>query len=336
MKYSLAAALLCLNAAAQIRPTIGIIDTYGNKSLSSDKLLKELKIVEGDPLPPSKGDLEEALAAIKGVTRANIEAICCEQGKAIFYVGVEERGRPHLEIRDTPKNETLKLPDDVAAIYPKWVEAIAEATRKGDTREDWSQGFALLDEPGARAIQLQLPAIAEDHQAILRQIIREGADPDDRRIAAAILGYGPKAQAIIEDLQLSLRDPDQEVRSAALRSLGPLAAYAIANPQAEIRVLTTWFVEMLNSVAWKDRMNSMSLLISLTATTRDEKLIRHMRERGVPALAEMARWKHLPHALPAYILLGRVAGLSEKEIEDTWSANQREATIQKMRKKLKA
>jgi hypothetical protein len=100
-------------------------------------------------------------------------------------------------------------------------------------------------------------------------------------------------------------------------------------------VLTTWFVEMLNSVAWKDRMNAMNLLIPLT-TTRDEKLIRHMRERGIPALAEMAMWKHLPHALPAYILLGRVAGLSEKEIEDTWSANQRDVTIQKIRKKLKA
>ena len=59
-------------------------------------------------------------------------------------------------------------------------------------------------------------------------------------------------------------------------------------------------------------------------------------KRGVSALAEMAMWKHLPHALPAYILLGRVSGLSEKEIEDTWSANQREETIKKMRKKLKA
>jgi len=335
VKYFLAAAFLCLNAGAQSRPTIGIIDTYGNKSFSPDKLRKELKIAEGDPLPPSKGDLEELLVGLKGVARANIEAICCEQGKAIFYVGVEERGRFHLEIRPEPKNESLKLPEDVWAIYEKLIAAVAEATRLGETREDWSQGFTLLDEPGARGVQLQLPAIAEDHQAILRQIVRESADPDDRRVAAAILGYGPKAQSIIEDLQLALRDPDQDVRAAALRSLGPIAFYAAAHPEAEIRVLTTWFVEMLNSVAWKDRMNAMNLLISLTAS-RDEKLIRHMRERGVPALAEMALWKHLPHALPAYILLGRVAGLSEQEIQDTWSANQREATIVKIRKKLKA
>lgn len=335
MKYILAAALLSLNGTAQIRPTIGIIDTYGNKAFSPEKLRKELKIAEGDPLPPSKGDLEELLVSLKGISRANIEAICCEQGKAIFYVGVEERGRVHLDIREEPKNEDLKLPAEVIAIYEKLIAATAEAARQGDTREDWSQGFTLLDEPGARGVQLQIPLLAEDHQAILRKVLRESADPDERRVAAAILGYGPKAQSIIEDLQLGLRDPDQDVRAASLRSLGPLAAYAAAHPEAEIRVLTTWFVEMLNSVAWKDRMNAMNLLISLTES-RDEKLIRHMRERGVPALAEMAMWKHLPHALPAYILLGRIAGLTEKEIGDTWSANQREATIQKIRKKLKA
>ena len=46
-------------------------------------------------------------------------------------------------------------------------------------------------------------------------------------------------------------------------------------------------------------------------------------------------WKHLPHALPAYILLGRIAELSEQEIQDSWSANQREATVKKIRKKFK-
>jgi hypothetical protein len=335
VKLVFAAAVLCLSAAAQTRPTIGIIDTYGNKSFSAERLRKEVKVLEGDPLPPSKGDLEELLIAIKGIARANIEAICCEQGKAIFYIGVEERGRPHLDIRDEPRNESLVMPEQVTEYYNKLIAVTAEATRNGKTAEDWSQGFTLIEDPAARYLQNQLPPIAEDHQTLLRQILRESADPDDRRIAATILGYGPKAQPLIEDLQLALRDPDQEVRAAALRSLAPLAFYANAHPEAEIRVLTTWFVEMLNSVAWKDRMNAMNLLIPLT-TTRDEKLIRHMRERAIPALAEMALWKHLPHALPAYMLLGRVAGLTEDEIQSTWSANQREATIQKIRKKLKA
>ena len=294
-------------------PRIGIIDYYGTKAFAPEKLRSTIKVAEGDPLPPSKGDLEEVLVAIKGITRANVEAICCEQGKAIFYIGVEERGRTHLDIREAPTNETLTMPAEVTAIYNKLVESAAEPA----------------------AVQAQLPDIAENHQKILRQIVRESADPDDRRVAAAVLGYGPKAQAIIEDLQLALRDPDKEVRTAAFGSLAPLAIYARKHPEAEITVLTTWFVEMLNSVAWKDRINAMNLLVELTGE-RDEKLIRHMKERGIPALAEMAMWKHLPHALPAYILLGRVANLTEQEIQDTWSANQREETIRKIRKKLKA
>lgn len=335
MKYIAALGLACLTALAQQRPTVGIIDTFGNRSFSPERLKKELKLAEGDPLPPSKADLEELLIALKGVARANVEAICCDGGKAIFYIGVEERGRTHLEIREEPKTEGLTLPEDVVTIYDQLITATGEATRRGATAEDWSQGFSLLEDADARAVQIRLPAIAEDHQAILRKVLKESADPDDRRIAAAILGYGPKAQSIIDDLQLALRDPDGEVRAAALRSLGPLAQYAAAHPEAEVRVLTAWFVEMLNSYAWKDRMNAMNLLVTLTRD-RDEKLIRHMRERAIPSLAEMALWKHLPHALPAYLLLGRVAGLSEQEIETTWSANQREDTIRKMRKKLKA
>jgi len=46
-----------------------------------------------------------------------------------------------------------------------------------------------------------------------------------------------------------------------------------------------------------------------------------------PALTEMARWKHLPHALPAFILLGRMAGRSESEIQAAWAKGEREIVL---------
>src|SRR5260370_19063264 len=46
---------------------------------------------EGDPLPPSKGDVEDRLEKIPNVVRAQLEAVCCEEGKAILFVGVEEK-----------------------------------------------------------------------------------------------------------------------------------------------------------------------------------------------------------------------------------------------------
>jgi hypothetical protein len=43
----------------------------------------------------------------------------------------------------------------------------------------------------------------------------------------------------------------------------------------------------------------------------------------------MARWKSLTHAIGPYTLLGRVAGLSEQTIQDTWTNGGRETVIAK-------
>jgi hypothetical protein len=41
----------------------------------------------------------------------------------------------------------------------------------------------------------------------------------------------------------------------------------------------------------------------------------------------MSRWKTLEHALPAFILTGRVAGLTEQQIQDAWTRGDRESVI---------
>lgn len=319
---------------AQTRPAIGIIDSYGTRDYSTEKLAKALSIREGDPLPPSKGDLEEMLLSLKGVARANIESVCCEGGKAILYLGVEERGQIHLELREAPTNENLPLPENLVEIHSRLISALSDAAKANETSEDWRLGYSLITHTPAQVIQLQLPDLVSENQSILRRVLRDSADPDDRTIAATLLGYGPKGQGLIDDLQYALRDPEQFVRGAALRSLAPLAYYAAKNPATGLRVPTTWFVEMLNSYAWQDRMNAMNLLLELT-TTRDPYLMRHIRERAVPALEEMALWRHLPHALPAYILLGRAADVPDDEIQSSWASTEREASLKKLRKKLK-
>jgi hypothetical protein len=47
----------------------------------------------------------------------------------------------------------------------------------------------------------------------------------------------------------------------------------------------------------------------------------------LPALVEMARWKSPGHALPAYLVLGRVAGLDENELWQAWNQGEREKVI---------
>jgi hypothetical protein len=43
----------------------------------------------------------------------------------------------------------------------------------------------------------------------------------------------------------------------------------------------------------------------------------------------MARWRDLEHALPGFILAGRLAGLDEKGIQAAWVGGDREAVIER-------
>jgi hypothetical protein len=49
----------------------------------------------------------------------------------------------------------------------------------------------------------------------------------------------------------------------------------------------------------------------------------------------MARWKTLSHALPPYLLLGRIAGLPEEEVHAAWTRGDREWVIAKAAAKKK-
>jgi hypothetical protein len=43
----------------------------------------------------------------------------------------------------------------------------------------------------------------------------------------------------------------------------------------------------------------------------------------------MARWHDLEHALPAFILAGRLAGLDEKQIQNAWVSGNRDTVLEK-------
>src|ERR1019366_10781099 len=73
-------------------PTVGVIDFYGLHKLSPDQIRKTLGFKEGDPFPSSKALLEEQLDALPGVVESHLEAVCCDDGRIVLYVGIEERG----------------------------------------------------------------------------------------------------------------------------------------------------------------------------------------------------------------------------------------------------
>jgi hypothetical protein len=186
-----------------------------------------------------------------------------------------------------------------------------------------------MSDPAVRDIQLGFVPLANTHLEQLRSVIRQSHDPEHRAMAAYVIGYADDKASIVNDIQWALQDIDDIVRSNAVRALAALSVLASKDPQSGVKISPTWLVEMLNSVTWTDRNNAAIALVTLTEK-RDPKILALLQERAMPALIEMARWKHLPHALPPYILAGRAAGIEEKELQDAWSRDQREAIIKRV------
>lgn len=314
-------------------PRIGRIEFYGLRKVAETRVRKALALNPGDELPRSKAAVEERLAEIPGIVQAHLEATCCDDGNVVLYVGIEEKGAPHFDVH-TPPETGLDLPPEITATYKEFLAAVNEAVRRNSTAEDLTNGHSLMADPDSRDIQLKFVALAAQNLDALRRVLRNSGDDEQRAIAAYVIGYAPRKRDVVNDLQYALKDVDDTVRGNAIRALAAIAVYARLNPDAEVKIAPTWFIEMLNSVAWTDRNNAAVALVDLTES-RDPGALDQIRERALPAVFEMARWRYLQHALPAYILLGRVAGLPEQEIQDAWSKGERDKVIAQVAKKFK-
>ena len=90
---------------------------------------------------------------------------------------------------------------------------------------------------------------------------------------------------------------------------------------------------MLNSIVWSDHNKAAATLMALTAS-RPPRVLDRLRQQAVPALVEMARWKSPGHAWPAFLVLGRIAGLDEAAIGQAWTHGEREPVIARVLKML--
>ena len=301
-------------------PAIGTIDFYGLRKVSESTVRPALGVREGDHLPASKGNVEQRLDQIPGVVESHLEAVCCESGKVTLYVGIEERGAIHFDLHDPPDGDAM-LPEEIVGEYRRFIDEDDQATRLGYTKEDLTKGYARSEDVSVRAIQEMFPSMVKDHLDQVRAALRNSSDEEQRAMAAYVIAYAPDQRAVVNDLQYALRDDDPGVRVNAARSL---VDFSIAG----IKVEPTWFIEMLNSLSWTDRTWALKALQNLT-DSRDPAVMDQLRTRALASVAEMARWKTLKDALPAFILAGRLAGLSEQEIQERWSKGDRESVIAK-------
>jgi len=309
------------------------LDFYGLHKVSESQVRKTLGVREGDRMPASKGDAEAKLDQISGVVESHLEAVCCDNGQTVLYVGIEEKGAPHFDLREPPERE-VALPDEIVGTYNRFLEAAQAAARRGSTDEDLTHGHPLMADGSARAVQEMFPALADQYLLQIRDVLRNSDDEAQRAMAAYVLVYATRKSEVVNDLQYGLKDADAGVRNNAARSLVALSVLAKLDPSSEVRISATWFIEMLNSLSWSDRNRALWALQTLT-DSRDPLVLDQLRTRALDALVDMARWKTLSHALPAFILLGRVAGMPEPEIQSAWTRGDRDAVINTAKKRAK-
>jgi hypothetical protein len=123
-----------------------------------------------------------------------------------------------------------------------------------------------------------------------------------------------------------MRDQDDTVRENAMRALKAVAVGGRLHPEQEVHIEPTWFVELLNSVVWSDRHNATLALVNLT-DKRDPETLALIRERALASVIEMAQWRELRDALPAFVLAGRLAGLDDAEISAAWVSGDRKPVL---------
>jgi hypothetical protein len=315
--------------AEDITPRVGLIEIYGAHKTSVQKIKTALGVGPGDPLPP-RDTVEDRIDKLPGVLASRVEAVCCDQRQTILYVGVEEKDAPHFDFHAAPAGD-IALAPGLADKYRDFLEAVAGSIRGRNADEDLTNGYSLMADPECRNLQQDfIPLVARD-LPLLDEVVRESADPEQRAAAAYLLQYGPRSahssKRIVDALQYALLDQDESVRDSAMRALHAIAVGGKLHPEQEVHIEPTWFVELLNSVVWSDRHNATLALVNLTES-RDPETLALIRERALVSVIEMARWHDLEHALPAFILAGRLAGFEENEIHAAWLSGDREAVLE--------
>ena len=310
---------------------VGIIDFYGLHQVSEAEARRALAVKEGDTIsmaddarPVFMTDSEHQLSRLRGVVGARVNLVCCDRGRGIIYVGVEEKGGATHHFRKAPRGDA-RLAADVVDAGKEFEQALTPAAQRGDA-EDHSQGNALLRDPSARAVQERFIGFAARDLKQLRNVLRRSSDSEHRALAAQVLGYAADKQAVVDDLVYAMSDSAEGVRNNAMRALGVFASASASASQKRIVIPSEPFVSLLNSVAWTDR-NKASLALMKLSERRDPELLKKLRNEAIEPLVEMARWKSEGHAWPAFLILGRIASQSDDAIQAAWSHEEREVVI---------
>lgn len=325
--------LATVSAGQNKQESISEIEFYGYAGLDLDKIRGALPIREGDNFVASPGALfdlnrrvRETVKQLTGHEPTDIETVCCNaQGNWMLYVGLSGNSIRLVPYNPLPQGK-LALPPEIVNLYQQTMDALMNAVRSGGA-EDRSQGYSLSTDATLRAKQLATRKYALRHERLIRRVLKFSADARQRIVAAHVLGYARRSDEQIAALVRAGRDADETVRNNAIRALAVLAESAT---QAAERIPAAGFIEMLNSGSWSDR-NKAGLLLEKLSVRREPKLLGQLRAQALESLLEMARWRNYGHAYSSRFMVGRIAGIEEKRLQQLAQTGQVQQIIGALR-----
>jgi HEAT repeat protein len=137
-----------------------------------------------------------------------------------------------------------------------------------------------------------------------------------------LLGYAPDKQAVVPDLVRAITDSNDDVRNNAVRALAVFSAKKKDPPRVPFEPI----IALLDSSTWTD-LNKASFALLQISERRDPKLFAALKKPARQSLADIAHWRSRNHALPGYLILGRIAGFADTELFKRWQENNAEEVI---------
>jgi len=268
-------------------------------------------------LPQEAGVKERVRAVVLqsiGREPTDVARVCCTaDGGLLVFIGIPGGSYKLFAYAPMPTGQA-RVSTELEQLDERLDRAIVAAVRKGGDAalEDDSKGYALWKDPEARSVQYALRRYAIAHERELLRALEFSADSEQRAIASEALGYARQSPRQVLALMRAARDPDEGVRNNATRAIAVLAR---ANHRLASQISPDTFIEMLNSGIWTDRNKGAMVLMSLTAK-RDPAVLTKLKATALDALIEMTLWRAASHAYAARMLLGRVAGIPEKRLQE--------------------
>jgi hypothetical protein len=332
-KYVLLIILLLSPAAfGQDQPkVIGEIEFFGYSGIDLNRVKASLPFHERDPFSIqafAEKEVQAGGAVKQAIGRAptDIAPVCCDdEGNWIIFIGLSGKTIRY----NHPPGSPARLPENILNLYERFTNLLMEGLQKGSFAEDSSQGYALAEYAPLRSVQLEMRAYAVGHEALLRDVLENSSEDQQRIVAAMLLGYAPQSRSQISALVQASRDSNSTVRNNATRALIVLAK---SGSKVAEEIPATDFIELLLSGTWTDLNKASSLLDPLTKS-RNAKVLAQLQKREVrERLIEMARWR-VGHAEPARYILGRIAGIDESRLKQLVASKQVDEIIDAVRVK---